>query len=425
MPWRGSGKSNRRGATIVLVAVVVAVILGMAAISVDLAMLMKMRSDAQRTADAAALAGASAYLTGDALAARPLARDRALEYAARNYVGGTNVDTSGQTLAAAGSNWTVTTNEATVEIAPAIYRVRVTIRRPDASTLFGRIFGVYTTPIQAYAAAEAVDAGGSGCVMPFGISDLWDEQTPAVTTGPTPQQGPAQDANGNRVQDEAERWTFDPATGDRYVPYNPGVVDPTQTGYGSDWRNGNGQGVTDDYGRQVLLKPQSPQDAPGPGNFHLWGFTDDEAGRGGEGGVFDRIRNCDPRNVMLGSADDHVVISGNSVSIRAPITELINLDPGASWNPSTRTVQGSGYGAGWINSPRVVKVALFSPYQLAGLGNRQPIVFNNIAMFFLEGFVAGSGPQGQDNIVGRFLYYASGSHGGTTGALVKTLRLVE
>ena len=54
--------------------------------------------------------------------------------------------------------------------------------------------------------------------------------------------------------------------------------------------------MLNDYGRQIILKPQSPGDALGPSNFNLWSFTEDSsAGRGGEGGIFDRVLNCDAR----------------------------------------------------------------------------------------------------------------------------------
>ena len=58
---RGLG---RRGATAAFVVVTLAALLGMVALAVDVGMLMKVRSDAQRAADAAALAGAQDFMTG-------------------------------------------------------------------------------------------------------------------------------------------------------------------------------------------------------------------------------------------------------------------------------------------------------------------------------------------------------------------------
>lgn len=396
----------RRGATIAIVAVSLAALLAVGALAVDTGMLLKVRADAQRGADAAALAGASAFLVTDPLSAPPIARDRALEYAGRNYMGGRNIDVGGVQWAGANGVWTAESNEAKVEIASNIRRVRVTIHRATTGAIFGSMLGFDSLAISAFAAAELIDAGGARCVMPFGIPDVWDE--------------PTQDANGNRVQDGTEKWSFDPASGDRYSPFNPDVVDATQTGYGSDWRNGNGQGITDDLGRSVLLKPQSPKDANGPSNFNLWKFNGDP---NSASDIYDRITECDPRNVVLGDSVTHVVAPGNKVGqVQTGVQELINRDAGASWNSTTNKVQGSKE-ADWRNSARVVRVALYSPDQINDLKNNDPLVFNNIALFFLE-FASGNGPQ--VNVGGRFLYYASGGPGGgTTGPLVKRIRLVE
>src|SRR5215216_5937213 len=88
--------AKKRGATITIVALSTAAILAMGAITVDMGMLYKMRVDAQRTADAAALAGASAYLEYPAVQARDSAYFRAWRYIAANYVGGRGIDTSGK-----------------------------------------------------------------------------------------------------------------------------------------------------------------------------------------------------------------------------------------------------------------------------------------------------------------------------------------
>ena len=421
---------NRHGAALAIVAISLVVILGMGALAVDMGMLIKQRDDAQRAADAAALAGASAFQEGDPLDVLDIARDRAFSYLAQNYVGHDYVDTTGQSTSAFGSVRVTTSAEGTVVVLPDSEKVRVIVRRPAVGTLFARVLGFFNVSIAAKAAAVAASAGGAGCLMPFAIPDAWDERSPSHTVKLRGKDYPAYDKNNNRVEDgtdtDTEHWTFDAGV-DRYSPFDPTASDPTQTGLGSAWRDGTG--TTADFGRQVLLKPQSPQDgAGGPSNFYLWGFDGDDAGRGDEGGVFDRILHCDPRTVHLDTPgteiiDTNLVIPGNSVSIADPVQELIDRDPDAYWDESTHSIQGSN-AADWRNSGRVVKIAVFNPAQLASLGNRQPIVFNNIALFFLE-TAPGTGPH--DNVMGRFLYYASGgpTSGPATGSLVKTLRLVE
>ncbi len=61
--------------------------------------------------------------------------------------------------------------------------------------MFARILGIDGTPIQAFAAAEATNAGGAKCVKPFALADTWEETT--------------QDTDGNDFWDNGEEWTYD------------------------------------------------------------------------------------------------------------------------------------------------------------------------------------------------------------------------
>jgi hypothetical protein len=73
-----------------------------------------------------------------------------------------------------------------------------------------------------------------------------------------------------------------------------------------------------------------------------------------------------------------------------------------------------------MDSPRVIKIALFDISQITGPG-MQSIKFNNFALMFLE-----NQRNPRDPIEGRFLFWAKGSDSGpTTGSLVLYLRLVE
>ncbi len=81
---------DQRGATLVMVALGLFVFLGMVALAVDLGMLLGARTESQRVADAAALAGAGSLITAPDDEAR--ARQWALDYAAENTVLGTIAD---------------------------------------------------------------------------------------------------------------------------------------------------------------------------------------------------------------------------------------------------------------------------------------------------------------------------------------------
>ena len=91
-------------------------------------------------------------------------------------------------------------------------------------------------------------------------------------------------------------------------------------------------------------------------------------------------------------------------------------DPDAYWDETTQSVRNSTYGGNWMESPRIIRIALFAPGELVGSG-MQTIRFNNFALMFIEEQANNQAP-----VYARFLYYASGSGEGS-GSLVKVLRL--
>jgi len=418
---------NTRGQSLALIALSMIVVLAMAALAVDLGMLIKTRAEAQRTADAAALAGASAFLSGPALAHVQDAIDRSLEVAANNYVDANYVDTTGQTQqVVGGSTWAYTT-EATVEVVPNDALVRVTINRPNVGTWFAEVLGIQLVPVLGRAAAVAAVTGSARCVKPFAVPDIWDENSAVRSGGPYFETG---DTDGDMEWDWTEHWVFDDATSpyngtDYYEAYDPNVASGTQTGYGSPWRNGNGSGIVDDYGRTMIIKAQSPSAALGPGFFYPWRLP----GLQGASDYFDAIVGCPvPTSVSVGVPYD--VETGNMVGpTRQAIDSLISMDPNAQWSQVLGQVTGWNttlYGTDWRNSPRVIKVALMDPHQVIDIhdGGHTNVTFNNFALLFLEGF-QGSGNQAP--LGARFLWFVSGTGnpGVAPGSLVRTLQLVE
>jgi hypothetical protein len=131
------------------------------------------------------------------------------------------------------------------------------------------------------------------------------------------------------------------------------------------------------------------------------------------------------------SVGDSVDIEpGNMVGpTRQAFEDLINLDPTAVYNPATGDIDNSAYGDHWRDSPRVVPLGLFDPNLIEGInGGSTPIVFNNFALFFVEGFDTENwdGPPSQAPLKGRFLHPFIGSADGPIfGPLVKRLSLIE
>jgi hypothetical protein len=76
---------RRKGAIIVFAAILMVVMMGMIAFSVDVGYMMMMRGELQRSVDSAALAGASGLIDGE-----DIARAQAIEYLVRNPIGGYN-----------------------------------------------------------------------------------------------------------------------------------------------------------------------------------------------------------------------------------------------------------------------------------------------------------------------------------------------
>jgi hypothetical protein len=451
---------ERRGATTVFVALSMAALLGMAALAVDMGMLLKVRADAQRVADAAALAGAQEFMNASLGTNLDSAVAEAVEYAARNYMGTEMIDTNGviRSDSAGGSIKLANAPDAYVQVLSDSQKVRVFIRRP-IRTWFAQYFKVWganfdSVTVSAKAAAQVVNAGTAKCVKPLAMSDMWNSTTGA-------------DANGNRLDDTdpsgiaPEDWKYN---GDPYSRFN-GPGDPAgTTGYGSPFRNGSGLGAPmggdpagsqylNDYGRPVILNTQnqwSQQANPAfthnvtlpvdssqaqaylgsdPGNPAAWQAWN--------------IDHCNPAPIGLSAplpstatappADSAAIVDSTSAAVQ----RLLGQDPNACWASSTDPITGVTTGAvkqlvggsctgdytGWQNSARVITVPLFNPSQVnTGMSNIQ---FNNFAVVFVDNVDPLTSA-----INGRLLFFAKSvgtvpPPGSPTGSLIKKLQLVE
>lgn len=380
---------NERGASIVLVAISLAALMAMVALAVDMGMLLTVRSEAQRAADSAALAGAGSLI------GEPGNLDRVKEFAIR--FGDLN-DVDG---AAAG------VQPEDVDIDLDAGRVTVTVfrtadRGSAVPTWFARVFGVDQVDISARAAARIASTNAARCLKPWTIPDGWD------------------DANGNDVYDE----------GDSYVP--------GEHGYGSDFRNGKvldngidppGTTYVKDRGRPMILKPGNPQDANQPGWFFPWDIpqVDGSPATGGDKYRWN-IANCNETVVTLG--EEYMIENGNMIGpTKQGLQDLIDLDPNATWvngpsgGPTDGSVEGSEFGGengvNWEASPRIVTMPLYDPSFPVDPG-KQPVVFNNFVGFFIEGIEGNS-------VIGRFLSASGLGEEGepAPGTLIQFVQLVE
>jgi hypothetical protein len=358
---------DRQGSALVLLVVAMLGILSMMALAIDMGMLRTAHGEAQRAADAAALAGASAFMEMGADAAALAAPTRAKDFAILNTV-------QGKAFAA---------DEVVVTVDKAKRTVRVRVRKPAVPTWFARMFGVSSAPVSARAAAHAVRAPTSRCMKPFVPPDLWAEQD--------------DDDNGNRVWDPGEKWEFEPEKGDFYNPGGPGgTPDKPETGYGSGYR-----GTDNDRGRKLMLTESALN-----GFANLWAMPETELGDDEKGGnaLRQNINTCNSTPIKLGST--YALLSGMKTGpILQGVTDLVLRDPTARWDEASGEVVGSLY-ADWMKSPRVIRVPLHDPAELTS--KKESVVFRKFAWVFLE---PPGGPA--DPIVARFV------------EVVRVLQLVE
>jgi hypothetical protein len=169
---RNSGKLNyrrrsgERGQTIILVAVSLVSLLAMAALAIDVVTLYVARSEMQRAADAAALAGAKAFVDSGVTS---------LATTDPNYA---TVQGLAQTMATTVINSIVPQNriQGTPPVmvgAPAFDftrpgnpQVSVTLQRADLPTFFSRIWGRTLSTVSATAVAEAYNPGNAPAGYP-------------------------------------------------------------------------------------------------------------------------------------------------------------------------------------------------------------------------------------------------------------------
>lgn len=407
---------NERGSVVVMVAVSLFAMLALAALAIDLAYLRDAKAESQRAADAIALAGASAFrdfpwtdaTTSDS------ARSRAKEIARWNKVRADTLDVRPLgppviTPYAWGKVIVDSMRDVTLVVIPDSQKVRVWVRRAGIRTSFAKLLARPFGHVQSMATAWATNSGPVvNCLKPFLIPDVWFESDKS-----------AQDKNNNNYMEpqatpSGEQWFYQPSAGDYYAQYDPSVSNPSpvQTGYGSAMRTG--VGYPGDVGMPILLKPQTGNNQR-QGNSY---FTLD----GPETNLRDDIKyGC--INAAVGDDPDFAT-GGATGQARQGIKYLIDQDPGATWNQTTRQVEGSSQ-SDWTKSPRVIIVGLMDPIYIQGNSkNVKPdpgATFNNFARLFLQ-----DTPGNTNNIEGFFLGYAPGGSGGPTGGtLVKVLQLIQ
>jgi hypothetical protein len=421
-PGRGhsnrAARNNERGVTLAMMALLMFLTLGTSAMVIDYGMLKATKAEAQRAVDAAALAGAAAFK--DILDPAVNKADSA-EVWARNYAKKHAVHTVA-----------ITDPEITVAVDVAAQKVTVSYTSGEIPLWFANIFGIGTMHIKALAAADVYTTSKAACVMPIAIPDIWRNNDVAGGGGNNPPEEDVADGLWNYVDKdhngfmdarEREHWEYDPGV-DEY--------DPAEYGYGSSYRNDLGGSSTllhktNDYGRQVTIMTIDSKDGTTSSNYYAWGTSSNDANSAQV--VAGKIEDPSCEVVTVGAGYDATAGNGAQVGQISPAWDTrIGYDPGAHWDDGTNSVVGSDAGADWLtDSPRVVVVALYSPVDEMATPNDNQIVFNNFARMFVDSRPPGCSGTCKAPITARFLGFVTGPGGGpgTTGTLIKNLRLIK
>jgi hypothetical protein len=372
--------SNERGATALFLAAGMSVFLSATAIAVDLGMLANSRTEAQRVADAAALAGASSlvFLPGNEQNARQWAKD----YASRNTVRGQPISLRDQDIDIVGDT------------------VRVRVLRTESHggqvpTTFARVMGIGGVDISAVAAAEASSqVAAVGCLLPLTVADRW-------------------------VNFGSPEW--DPSEGDYYEPpYRPD---------GSP--NGNYVGY-DEIGELFTLSPSQggKGKAPGlpessrvmPSVYNLWL----PRGVNGTPELRIRIMGC-PDDDPLGNGDPMWREPGNVQTLVDEFRDIL-ADPeysGQYYDDGCKCVRDANSGHEVVTGGlrlRVVPVHDISTFVKQGSGPHFAV--SHFMGVFIDS--VDPGPKGTANVYARVMpAFGLPGAGAPAGPLVRAVRLVQ
>ncbi len=371
-------KRSDNGQVLVLVALAIFVLLGLAALGIDVGHMYSVRHELQRCADAGALAGASNFTeSGNVWSSNPSdpvmveAEARAKYYASRDIV----------------LTSTLSNNEITVGF-PSQDRIRVTTQR-NVPFFFARVFGRDNQVISATAVAEAAVADtGVTCLKPWGIPLPW------IDYG----LGSPYDNN----------FKYD--SGETVIP-----LDNVEDGF------------------PMILKIGEPFHNPNNSTNENISSLQQESGHffalsicGDTGGNDYRERIASPclDNCAIDNGAALDLKTGNMVGpTKQGVDDLIALDPGAVYDTTTHKVTGSVMGDNnWVNSPRLVKLPLYDPNEVLHQGNTQMHVVG-FAGFWLQGYNTSQG-----TVIGYYVKDAvvgGSSTGPAPVTALKILRLVE
>ena len=333
---------DERGMSFAFVGVGLMTFMAATTLAVDVGMFMTARTQAQTSADAAALAGATALVYNswtDRSASGPAVQS-SMSTAQQNTVmnGVVSVQPSDVTfpVGPTGSN----------RVKVNVYRTAG--RSNPVTTLLGSLLGLSTIDIAATATAEASPAGGMTCVKPFIIPDKWIENTNPP-------------------------WNMNTSVFDKYD--NRGnLLNPHD-----DYDPYAGYSMAD-KGTLLILRAGSGNNIE-PTFYYSWNMPGNTQGVIGADWYHDNIVNCN--TTVINPGDVAIQEPGNMMGpTTAGLLELKNKDLNAYWDYANGT-----YVSNIHPSPRVFPIPLYNPdeYDLGKkTGRNATLHVTGFIGFFLE-----------------------------------------
>jgi Flp pilus assembly protein TadG len=385
---------DESGMSFVFVGLGMMAFLGASMLAIDVGMLMTARNQAQNSADAGALAGATSLYFDDFddRSATGPAVMSAIDTAKANAVMASAVSVTADDVQFLNDE-----NGESNRVRVTVYRNAM--RGNPLSTLIARYFGTKTADIAAVATAEASPANAMTCVKPFTIPDKWREV------------GKDAPWDADDVYDAFDKKgvALPTSEADVYIP----AKDPVTGEINADY---TGYNTTDNKGQRLVIRAGTGNDINVSFYFSL-SMTDDMGGNDYRW----NIANCNHSVYTVGQPliQEPGAMEGPTIQ---GIEELIARDPSAHWNLSINDVEGSSYKGS--KSPRIFPIPLYDPeYYDSGKrnGRNASLVTANWIGFFVEEVVG-------NQIYGRIIpiagiYKKDGPKG--SPAFPKAIRLIE
>ena len=306
-------RDDESGMSYVFIGMGMMAFLSASMLAIDVGKLMTSRNQAQNSADAGALAGATALFFNDYddRSASGPAVTQAIAAATSNDVMGIDVRVGPEDV------------EFPVGPGGLNNRVKVTVDA-TVNNWIAVLFNKPTSEIGATATAEASKANAMSCVKPFTIPDRWIEKhTPGWDADDD------FDAFNNRGEPLANPDIYIPADQPGYTGYNM----ERDKGLRLMIRAGTGHAITPSFYFSLALGAETG------GDEYRW-----------------NIENCNTTIMKWG--EKLVQEPGNMMG---PTVQgawaLYNKDMNAYWDHASKTVKGSAFG----HSPRVFPIPLYDP----------------------------------------------------------------